>query len=97
MTTQFNSDYIKRTLRPHEFYSYELPTARLNRPGWNNGGLCPFHQDNRPNSFRVNLESGSFKCFSCGAAGGDILAFYMKLHGLNFYEALRQLTSEWGL
>jgi len=94
---KLNADYIKQSLSPRDFYGHELPGAKLKRPGWNDGGLCPFHSDNRPGSFRVNLTTGAFNCFACGAAGGDVIAFVMALYGLQFVEALAKLADDWGL
>lgn len=53
---------------------------RLGRPsghgGWHQwNGLCPFHADKKPGSFYVNLNTGAFKCHSCGAKGGSLAAF----------------------
>ncbi len=98
--TKFNYqkvDYIKHSLTPLAFYRHELPKAKLKKHGWNDGGLCPFHNDNNIGSFRINIETGAFKCFSCGEAGGDVVAFTMTLHGLRFSEALSQLVRDWGL
>lgn len=92
-----NVHYIKSAINPGDFYRHELPNAPLKKPGWNNGGLCPFHADNNPGSFCVNLTTGAFKCFSCGMAGGDIVAFVMALYGLQFIEALAKLADDWGL
>jgi DNA primase len=94
---KLNTDYIKRSLSPFDFYSHELPAAKLNKHDWNDGGLCPFHADNSTGSFRVNLATGAYKCFSCGETGGDIIAFTMAVHGLHFVEALTKLADEWGL
>jgi DNA primase len=90
-------DYIKHLLSPFDFYRHELPGATLKRLGWNDGGLCPFHSDNKPGSFRVNLATGAYKCFACGMAGGDVVAFTMALYGLKFAEALLKLADDWGL
>ena len=92
-----NVDYIKSSLSPLDFYSHELPNAALKRHDWNDGGLCPFHSDRSKGSFRVNLETGAFKCFACGEAGGDVVAFVMALYGLQFIEALAKLADDWGL
>lgn len=51
---------------------------------------CPFHDDTNP-SLRVRLDSGGFRCMVCGAHGGDVLAFHMQRHKLNFTEAARAL------
>jgi DNA primase len=90
-------DFIKNTITPLDFYKYELPCANLKRYGWKDGGLCPFHNDRKPGSFRVNLNTGAFKCFACGASGGDIIAFTMERYGLTFIDALQKLADEWGV
>ena len=94
---QMQADYIKRVLNPCDFYRYELPNAPLKKSGWNDGGLCPFHADTKAGSFRVNLITGSYKCFACGMAGGDILAFAMALYGLEFVDVLVKLVEDLGL
>ncbi len=52
--------------------------------------LCPLHGDKRP-SLRVNVQSGAWRCMSCGAAGGDVLSFHMRRYGLPFVEAASDL------
>lgn len=91
------SDTVKRAINPADYYRVALPDIPLKRIGWNDGGLCPFHGDTERGSFRVNTQTGGFKCFSCGAAGGDVIAFEQKRHGLTFPQALEKLAKEWGL
>lgn len=67
----------------------------LKRSGRNYRALCPFHPDKEP-SFYVNPERQLFKCFGCGAAG-DIIAFIMKVEGLTFQDAVRQLARRAGI
>jgi hypothetical protein len=89
---------VKAAVSPGEFYSRELPDMPApKRAGWVDGGLCQLHADRRPGSFYVNLTSGAFKCFSCGAAGGDVVAFLMLRDGLGFREALERLAEDWGV
>ena len=52
--------------------------------------LCPFHNDTKP-SLRVKIETGAFSCMACGAHGGSIVAFHMRLHKLNFKVAVMAL------
>lgn len=92
-----NPETIKAAIQPGDFYRHELPNAPLKKHGWNDGGLCPFHADNKTGSFRVNTSTGGFKCFSCGKAGGDVIAYTMELHGLNFADGLAKLAGDWGL
>ena len=88
---------IKINIIPHDFYNYELPNLIFKKNCWTDGGLCPFHSDTKAGSFWVNLATGGFKCFSCGAHGGDVVSFTMLLHNLSFSNAIAKLSSEWGL
>lgn len=90
---------LKRCVEPSVFYARELPGMPPPRrsAGLVNGGLCPFHDDRRPGSFFVNLDTGGFVCYSCGASGGDIIDWTMLTRGINFREALESLVDEWGV
>jgi DNA primase len=92
-----NAEFIKQEIDPSDFYEHELSGISFNKPEWNVAGICPFHADNNPGSFHINLVTGSYKCFSCGAAGGDIIAFIMAAYALNFTEALAKLAEDWGV
>lgn len=48
--------------------------------------VCPFHADTKP-SLRVRIETGAFSCMACGAHGGDVLAYHMQLHNMDFKAA----------
>jgi DNA primase len=37
------------------------------------------------------MDKGAFKCFSCGAKGGDVLAFHQQLHKMSFVDACKDL------
>ena len=56
------------------------------RRGW---GLCPFHADRHP-SMKINRDTQTFHCFSCGAHG-DVIDFIRHLHNLSFKDALKSL------
>ncbi len=88
---------VKAAIAPLDFYRHELPNMPEPRraSGWVDGGLCPFHDDARSGSFRLNLDTGAFTCFSCGARGGDIIAFVRLRRGLSFPDALARAASEW--
>ena len=89
---------VKGSIPPADFYRAELQTMPPPRGGgWRDGGLCPFHADKTAGSFRVNLETGAFTCFSCGSKGADIIAFTQQRDGLSFPEALRKLSEDWGI
>lgn len=89
---------LKSAIAPAAFYRVEVPTMPTPRRdhGWVDGGLCPFHDDHRARNFRVNLDTGAFTCFSCGAKGADVIAFTRLRHGLSFPDALAALADAWG-
>lgn len=57
-------------------------------------GLCPFHDEKSP-SFHVTSSKGLFHCFGC-QAGGDVIAFIMKLDHLTFTETIERLADRLG-
>lgn len=84
-------NWRERIPSPDEYFSSAVPTlTRANVNGWAQG-RCPFHDDGNA-SLSVNLrgDKGRWRCFaSCG--GGDLIGFHMKLRGLEFNEAIRDL------
>lgn len=90
---------LKRAILPYDFYMREQGLHRFGcRSGkWAVAGLCPFHDDGSAGSFKVNLESGAYKCFSCGATGGDIISFTQTRCDISFKEAMEKLRNEWGV
>ena len=94
---QLSAKFIKSRIKPLDFYSHELPDAKLKHGVWVDGGLCPFHDDHSRGSFKVNLVTGAYRCFSCDASGGDIIDFVRASRGLNFIEALQKIADEWGV
>ncbi len=99
MRSQVDSATVKAGIPPADFYRVEVPTMPppKRETGWVSGGLCPFHADHHRGNFRVNLDSGAFTCFACGAKGGDIITFTRLRHGLSFPEALQALADAWGV
>lgn len=67
----------------------------LKKSGRNYLGKCPFHNDKSP-SMNVSREKGIFKCFACGA-GGDTLAFLMKIENKTYGELIRDLAEDQGI
>ncbi len=48
---------------------------------------CNFHGGS--DSMRVNTQTGAWVCMSCGEKGGDVLAYEMKLTGVDFVDACK--------
>jgi DNA primase len=57
-------------------------------------GLCPFHDEKTP-SMNVRPSIGTFHCFGCGA-GGDAVAFLMRIEVIGFPEAVERLAERVG-
>ncbi len=71
-----------------QFYKEHIPSLKVNgKP--EALGLCPFHDDHNP-SLSVNLESGLYHCFACGAKG-DVFEFYQRHESVDFTTAVNQL------
>jgi DNA primase len=88
---------LKFSIDIKSFYENELGITlktHSTKP-WSLAGLCPFHADKQSGSFYVNLNTGAYKCFSCGMGGGDVIDFLCKRHQLSFKEAFSQLSPAW--
>jgi hypothetical protein len=86
------SSCFRKELLPPPRLFYERELGKLGRPsrGWARARY-PFHQPDRNPSFSINLNSGGFYCFACGAKGGDILAFVMLRDNIDFKAAAVRL------
>lgn len=88
---------IKHAINAYDFYLAEQDLIKFDgRSGqWLIAGICPFHEDRKSGSFKVNVKSGAYICFSCNEKGGDIITFTQKKYGLSFCDALQKLATEW--
>ncbi len=57
----------------------------------------PRRADRHPGSFKVNLETGKWADFACGARGGDLVSLAAYLAGIDQGEAARELAAMLGL
>ncbi len=67
----------------------------LKKSGGNFFGLCPFHSEKTP-SFSVNASKQIFHCFGC-SAGGNVLSYVMKYHGITFPEAAKMMARKYNI
>jgi hypothetical protein len=105
------TNYLKQThvstyLRQYKkFHPERLPPASpyyvKQFPGLKPGKMrlwvsvrCCFHEDTQP-SLRLHLISGAFRCFACGAKGGDVLAFQQLRYNMTFRAAV-SFFGAWG-
>ncbi|KTC87023.1 CHC2 zinc finger domain-containing protein [Legionella brunensis] len=82
---KFNRDSL-----PNPGQYFREQGLKLTGGGEWKSALCPFHADTNP-SLRLRLDSGGFRCMSCGVHGGDVLAFHMQLYKIDFITAAKQL------
>ncbi len=81
--------------KPVNYYHQHFPALLMNpRSEWINVHCC-FHDDKNP-SLSINLSSGGFYCFGCGAKGGDVIAFHMQRYHVPFVEAVT-FFGAWGI
>ena len=75
---------------PDPISYYESEGLKLTSRGKWRTTECKFHGGS--DSMRINADSGAFACMAgCGARGGDVLAYHMAQHGLEFVEAAKAL------
>lgn len=94
---KLNVQRIKERVCPADFYHLEQGLIHKYQGNWAEAGLCPFHDDRSPGSFFINLQNGAYRCFSCDAKGGDIIAFSMQKYDLSFKDALEWVANKEGL
>ncbi len=78
-----------RNQLPDPVSYFEGQDLRLTGHGKWRTTSCTFHGGS--DSMRINVASGGWCCMSCGESGGDVLAYSMKLHGLEFVDAAKAL------
>lgn len=86
------SNWRQRMPDPERYYRARVDKlGRRHGSGWAQG-RCPFHEDGTA-SLSVHLDSprGGWRCFA-GCGSGDLLSFHMRLTGLGFADAVRDLV-----
>lgn len=89
-----NKEKVLSSLNFRNFYSQYIPSLKINGKA-EAMGLCPFHDDHSP-SLSVNVETGLYNCFACGA-GGDAFTLYQKIKGVDFPTALKEIAEMQGI
>lgn len=89
------SDTIRQIRDRSDLVEVVRRYVQLERKGRRFVGLCPFHHEKTP-SFGVSADKQLFHCFGC-QVGGDVFAFLMRIEGLSFPDAARQLAAAAGV
>ena len=92
MIPQSVLEEVQRRLNPIDIIGRYVS---LRRRGSKYLGLCPFHKEKTP-SMNVDPDNGLWYCFGCHE-GGNVFQFVMRMEGLKYYEAVRQLAQEVGI
>ena len=86
---------ISEILNTSDIVDIVSQSVLLKKSGSNFFGLCPFHSEKTP-SFSVNINKQIYYCFGCGA-GGDVLNFLKRYHGITFPEAAKMLARQYNI
>ena len=81
-------EFIKDRL-PDPVTYFEAEGLKFNGRGKWRTTECRFHDGS--DSMRVNTKTGGWICMSCGIKGGDVLAYHMAAHNLDFISAAQAL------
>ena len=74
---------------PEPIGYFEGQALKLSKRGKWRTSECRFHGGS--DSMRINMASGAWVCMSCGAKGGDVLAYEMAISGVDFVTAAKAL------
>jgi DNA primase len=99
---KLSSEFLAQVKRAHDILQIIGEHVVLRKAGREYVGLCPFHSE-RSGSFYVNSDKQLYHCHGCHASG-DLFKFVQEIHGVGFFEAVRELAErarislpkEWG-
>lgn len=80
---------FRREQLPEPISYFESEGLTLQGKGAWRTTRCIFHDGS--DSMRINTVSGGWCCMSCGAKGGDVLAYHIQVHGMEFIDAAKAL------
>ncbi|MDD9912304.1 MAG: CHC2 zinc finger domain-containing protein [Alphaproteobacteria bacterium] len=84
---------IHQRVDAKSYYQRELAGAigQHTGKGWyKTTALCPFHADKSPGTFYINVQTGKYKCFSCGTCG-DFIDFHQHKYRSNLPQTLQSM------
>lgn len=81
---------IDRVSEATDFVSLVSEVTQVRQKGRDFWCCCPFHKEKTP-SCKIDASQNLWHCFGCGE-GGSVFTYVMKLHGVDFIEAVRMLA-----
>lgn len=79
----------------NDIVDYASSFMTLKKSGKSYMACCPFHREKSP-SFNIDRDKQLFHCFGCGASG-NFVQLVMRLEGLDYADAIKQLADRAGL
>lgn len=71
---------------PASYYTKQFPRLKI-KSEWVKVKCCFHKPDNHP-SLNISMIDGHFRCFSCGAAGCDVIAFHTLRYRVSFIDTV---------
>lgn len=97
MAKIIDKEELKQQLDPLEvlqFIGYSKSSPK--KSGDEIRDYCPIHEGDKQRSLAIDSEKKTFFCHSCESKG-DLIELYLQSKNVNFQEALRDLSNEFGI
>ena len=85
-----SDDLFNDICMANDIVDYVSSFMTVKKSGKNYMACCPFHYEKTP-SFSIDRDKQLFHCFGCGARG-NFVQLVMRLEGLDYKDAIRQLA-----
>lgn len=85
-------EQIQQKIDYRSFYTLHLGTLPKPNDQAEVSVICPFHVDKDP-SLSINLKTGLYHCFGCGAKG-DVFKFYQEKENIPFAIAIKRMADD---
>ena len=85
-----SDDLFNDICMANDIVDYVSSFMTVKKSGKNYMACCPFHNEKTP-SFSIDRDKQLFHCFGCGASG-NFVQLVMRLEGLDYKDAIRQLA-----
>lgn len=90
-----SDDLFNEICTANDIVDYASSYMTFKKSGRSYMACCPFHNEKTP-SFHIDRDKQLFHCFGCGASG-NFVQLVMRLEGLDFQDALKQLAERAGI